>query len=236
MATIMEIREMKGWLDQLTESTQRGAVVGVMEATNLGLAEAKRNARANFTGRHGYRKTGQLINAIFAGFDVTDGQAPEGVVGVRSLKGRSTDSGETKPYGRAQEYGATIKPVNAKWLWQPLWDSRPSFFRFMTPRQFMEQKRAYPDTFGIIPTSDGRSKLAVWLGTKKKTQLGDKQRTFGAAKERVMSVRESIVALFLLRKKSVIPARPYVGPAVAEAFRLLPGMVLKRILEQQRKQ
>ena len=142
MATIMEIREMKGWLDQLRDSTQRGAVLGVIEATNLGLAQAKRNARSNFTGRHGYRKTGGLLNSIFAGFDVTDGQAPEGVVGVRAQKGRNTEDGETKPYGRIHEYGGTVKPVNAKWLWQPLWESRPSFFRWITPRKFIEQMRA----------------------------------------------------------------------------------------------
>lgn len=230
MATIMEIREMKTWLDSLRDATQRGAVVGVMEATNYGLAEAKKNARANFTGRWGYRKTGGLLNSIFAGFDV-GGNEPEGVVGVRANKGRATENGETKPYGRIQEYGGEIKPVKAKWLWQPLWDTRPSGMRFITPREFIARKRQLPDNFHFFPTERGNGFLAVFsFLTHKAKGKG------GKARIEQFGPDEKSYPLFLLRKKSVIPARPYVGPAVAEAFKRLPGMVLKRIIEQQRKE
>jgi hypothetical protein len=236
MATIMEMRELKGYLDGLRQASQRGAVVGLMEAVNFGLAEAKKNARSNFTGRWGYRKTGALLNSIFAGFDMENPANLEGVIGVRANKGRNTEDGETKPYGRIQEYGGEIKPVKAKWLWQPLWDRRPSFLRFISPRQFIAQMRSYPQQFAIIPTHDGMGRVAVWQGSTKAVKLGDKQRTFAAARERAQAKRENIYPLFLLRKRTVIPPRPYVTPAAQEAGRRMPGMILKRILEQQGKQ
>jgi hypothetical protein len=210
MTTIMQMREFKQHLDSIHDGIERGTVIGLMEATNYGVAQAKLNAQRNFTGRHGYRKTGALLNSIYAEFE-TKGDSPEGAIAVHAYKGRDGADGETKPYGRIQEYGGTVEPVDAKWLWQPLWDSRPPIFRWLTPRQFIARMKGTPSQFGIVPTHDGRGRIAAWFD------------------------RGDVVGLFLLRKKSIIPPRPYVTPAAEAAFKLLPGMVLKRIKEQQGK-
>lgn len=201
MAKVKTLVEMATYIMGLRDATQRGVNIAILEVVNAAAGEAKRNAVANFSGTADRPKTGNLANAIYAGFQELPGNPYwQGFVAVRSNKGRAG----TRPYGRIHEYGGKIVPRRAKHLWIPIAGPKSSGvlgqFRDMTPTQFFDQGGF------VLPRPGGGVGL--------------------------LKVGGAIVPLFVLRKQVVIPERPYVRPAVADAVQRLPELVKRRVREQ----
>lgn len=175
--------------------TRRAAAVALLETTVAAESQAKRGASKTFRGTRDRPKTGNLLNAIFSAFELgTGGKLAQGFVAVRSNKGNAG----TRPYGRIHEYGGTIVPVKAKNLWIPLFGPKtrlPGDLHNMTPRDFMELKKNPRGHVGGISAAilpGGVAGIAV----------------------KGKGLRAKFTALFLLRKRVVIPARPYITPAI----------------------
>lgn len=186
-----DIRELAGYVKQIRGAMDRAHKLAMLETIEEAYRGAVVNARNNFIGRWGYVKTGALQNSIYRGYDKSDGSV---FVGVRANKGRAqADGSDTRPYGRIHEFGGTIRPVKAKHLWQKMWDV-PSGFKRMTPSEFITKKKQLPKLFFFIKgKTNGRTMAAT-------------------------NVDGKVVPLFLLRDSTVIPARPFVVPAVEGVF------------------
>lgn len=239
MAKVYEIsrlaEEVKGIRGKVRRATARALIRTAVAASG----KAKRNATNVFKGTKDRPKQGFLVNSIFAGVTY-DGSRndnskviSEVSVAVRSQKG---DRG-TRPYGRILEFGGTITPKNAQNLWIPAFGPKSSgdlgLFRDMTPRQFM---KAFLDKTGkrrVTITGKGKGKRAAFKSTRVAKPAG-KFDDFsmiwrgsgliaGITKRqgRGKSLKAKFIALFFLRQKVDMPARPYVTPAVEEEFPLM---------------
>jgi len=185
MATFRDISEMVNFIREMKTATIRGAAIGQLEATVKAEGFAKKNAQQNFKGTRERPKTGNLMNSIFSGFDRSSGkQFPQGFVGVRSQKGNRG----TRPYGRIHEFGGTIKPRKAKFLWIPMVGPKtrgPSGkYRNWTPRDFVRAMKSGEGSFFIRkgmamvsetagPKSRKPRAKPSGAGTKKKASLKD---------------------------------------------------------------
>lgn len=224
MTTVLEIREFGAYLRGLRDATQRGTAIALLDGVTLALGQSRRNAVSQFTGRNGYRKTGNLLNSLYAGFEREGDKAiSTAFVGARSSAGRETNGGETQPYARIHEYGSKglpggkIRPVKAKWLWVKQWFGVPSGLRFITPRDFILKRRTDPSSFVLVPKTRGRGFIAMFYGLR-----GSKS---GKANEKG-------TPLFNLVDGVTIPERPFITPAVEAAADQLPALLAKRIAEQ----
>lgn len=236
MATIKDISEMAAYIASLNEPILRSANLSLVKAVNKAENNAKRNVTKTFKGSRDRPKTGQLTAAVFSGYEF-EGRSPaaSGFVGVRSKKG----SAGTKPYGRIHEYGGIVRPKKAKYLWIPLFGPRSSGvlgrFNNMTPREFVkkmiESKKAGETTFehwggknkaGHRDLKKKRAVFSIFRSMNNELIAWYSERT-GSGR----SAREKGFALFLLRTKVIIPARPYIGPAVRKAWAELPDGIKK---------
>lgn len=238
MATIRDISEMAAYIGSLNEPILRSANISLVRAVTKAEAQAKRNVTKTFKGTRDRPKSGQLTAAVFSGYEFKRDKAAEGFVGVRSKKGNQG----TKPYGRIHEYGGIIRPRKAKYLWIPLFGPKSSGvlgrFNNMNPREFMKK---------LLETKKkGETTFEHWGKTKNKAghkNLQKKRATFSIFRsmnneliawysERTgsgRSAREKGYALFLLRTKVMIPARPYIGPAVQKAWAELPDNIKREV-------
>lgn len=229
MAKIYEIRELGAVLRAISGKVRRATARALLRVAVKATTAAKRNARNQFKGTRERPKQGFLLNAIFAGFRMTGSgnskQIAESAVAVRSKKGRSG----TKPYGRIHEYGGTIRPVKANYLWLPLFGPKSTGvvgrFRNMTPRDFVkETKRNARGKTGF----KYRGKKAKGKRPRERTMKGEfaiipsaggqPLASFIQHQGRGKSAKTLITPLFLLRQKVEMPARPYVTPAVTAEF------------------
>jgi len=96
------------------------------------------------------------------------------------------------PYGAIHEFGGTITPKNAKHLWIPRYVNSKK----MTPMEFMALKKGNPRDYF----------------------LNDKVAGKVLNKNRKKNERAKIIPLFMLVDKVQMPARPYLAPAMEDAF------------------
>lgn len=218
MAKVMDIRQMAAYITGLKNTVERAAAEAMVWATTKAEGEAKKNAMRVFRGTRERPKSGQLVAAIFSGYEKTK-DGVEGFVGVRSKKGRSG----TRPYGRIHEYGGRIKPVRAKRLWLPLTGPKTSGlagqFKNLTPRDLIQgmrrrgRKRADDEKFFVKTFGDGNG-------------------IAGVSRKRGNTVRT--VLLFALRQQVEMPSRPYVRPAVEKVYGELPERIAQALKKGKR--
>jgi len=205
MAKLLEVRQMAEFIMGLEKPIARAANVALLETVLAAKAKAVRNANENFKGTRDRPKTGNLANAIFEGFELGSSEmSTEGFVGVRSKKG----SKGTRPYGRIHEFGGTIRPVKAKYLWIPLFGPKSSGqlgrFRNLTPSEFIRMMEEGDAFMRFSMTGNG------WVAVVANEWTGF-----------------DVVPVFNLVKEAVMPARPYVMPAVEEEYDKLPDRIKK---------
>lgn len=223
MTKVLDIQEMANFIEGLRSPIARGSNLALIETTQNALAEAKRNVLKNFKGSPDRPKTGQLSEAIFAGFEKESKDFASSFIGVSSKKGEEG----TKPYGRIHEFGGKIKNKRANWLWIPLFGPKSGGvtgkYRNMTPTDFvklMQAGRAF-----LVPTKKGLG----WVAFANSNEGAEPVNA-------TLSSDKTKVPLFVLRKEVTIPARPYVTPAVESEFKKLPERLDKRIKEQLEKE
>lgn len=95
-------------------------------------------------------------------------------------------------YGAIHEYGGTITPTKAKKLWMPIHANAGK----MTPREFFNLKQGNSKQYFLNDNVAGRVRNPV----------------------RGKGEKASIIPLFMLLDKVEIPARPYLRPALQDAF------------------
>lgn len=173
------------WVAAVSDHVHKSLGMAMIEATELAYEDAVRRAKAQFNNTPGYVRSGGLMNAIYRGFDRDKGV---GFLGVQS------------PYGRIQEEGGEVRPVNARHLWVKNWLNVPSEIRRMTPREWMAAHKADPRHYPFL------RRLAAYSGDGKK-----------------------ITPMFRLADKVEIPARPYIRPAVEMAYAQLPALLTARL-------
>lgn len=232
MAYVRDIRDLANFYRSLTGRLRKATARALLRVAVNATTKAKRNAKDRFKGTAERPRSGNLSNAIFAGFTL-GGRGEErhiasAMVAVRSQKG---DRG-TRPYGRIQEYGGPIKPKKAKNLWLPLTGPKtsriPGNFKNMTPRDFMaaiaKQKKSKALTSYPVK---GKSKKAVPKNKKVRSIMGtftflrENDTTlagFDKVSGRGKTARHKFIALFMLRKQVTIPGKRYVNDAVDEEF------------------
>lgn len=193
--SFLDIKELVKVVRDAKDGLERAKILALVKVLLSGEAKAKDNYRKEFIGRNGRTLSGMLLNSIYSGMEKPEGDDLTGFVGVRNI-----------PYGAVHEFGSDgpITPKKAKHLWVKNHhvDSR---FKRMTPREFMQSKMQSPDEFSIHKTKSGN--LAAWH-----VDLIGK----GKAK------RQKVTALFFLLDSVKIPERPYIRPAVAEAWEEYP--------------
>jgi hypothetical protein len=210
MTRVLEIRHLAATIREIRGTLARASTEAVIQTVTNAEAGAKRRAAAQFRGSADRPKRGWLVNAIFAGYETAArGQVlAEGFVAVRSKKG---DAG-TAPYGRIHEYGGTVKPKKAKWLWIPLFGpgstGPKAAFRGLSPRDFVAGMIAQRRAAGAATGRRGGPKGRFGIIERGAGGLAFFSPAGG------QGVRGKMVALFALRKHVTIPARPYVTPAV----------------------
>lgn len=236
MAKVREIYELADFIRTISGKSRKATMRALLRTATAASAQAKRNARDNFKGSKDRPKQGFLVNAIFAGFTMKGSgeskQLAESFVAVKSRKGNVG----TRPYGRIQEYGGEIEPVKAKSLWIPMTgpkstgDAAP--FKNLSPSDFMRNMKAqqkgkqsgfkYRKSGGRAKTLKGVVKLAR-RNLKVRAVKGEFA-IFGGMAWFVKKIgggkrmREKFIALFALRQRVFIPARPYVRPAVEQEW------------------
>jgi phage gpG-like protein len=184
------LQELLKSLREAEAGSDRAAKRALVEVTLRAEAQAKVNAKAQFTGRNGRTLTGALLNSIYSGFDFNDSTSLTSFVGVRNI-----------PYGRIHEFGGDITPKKANHLWVK--NHAVPRFKRMTPREFMEQRLRAPEEFKLFESKRGT--LVAW-------HVEPKGR----------GARARVTALFFLLDKVRIPDRPYVTPAVEQAWDAFP--------------
>lgn len=228
---------MAEYIRKLNEPLLKGANTALLRAVVNATGIAKKNAAKNFKGTRIRPKSGALLASIFSGFEFKIDQAAEGFVGVRSHKGNKGK----RPYGRIHEYGGNIKPVKAKNLWLPLFGPKSSgihgLHRDLTPTEFIkrmkESRGGSRSQFFVkhkkVKGDKGKTKQQI---VKKKgnyaifkSKAGHKLAWFIERTGRGKSAKQKAYALFLLKQRTTIPARPYVTPAVEEAWKRLPDEI-----------
>jgi phage gpG-like protein len=155
---------------------------------------ARQHYQRQFPGsspRSGYTKSGRLLNAIYSDYDAANLKSFVGVKGI--------------PYGAIHEYGGTIVPKKAKFLWirSPQINKKGGKYRRMTPSEFYQRSKS-----GGEPGKN----YVFW-----KTKAGS---TIAAVFEKIGKQKEKFTPLFFLKKKVQIPARPYIAPGIRQA---IPG-------------
>ncbi len=244
MAMVREIRDMAQFFRDITGRVRKATARALVKTVNAASNKAKRNEKERFHGSADRPLTGNLLNAIFAGFQLAGtGQNKTigtGMVAVRSNKGQAG----TRPYGRIHEYGGTIRPRKAKFLWLPMFGPKSTGdkgnFRDITPREFMKgiMEQRKKRIFNTRSTKAGaNAKGFNYKGRSKKPGGGSKPTVkslmgsfafinsdegliagFDKVSGRGKTERHKWITLFLLRKKVEIPAKRYVNDAVDEEF------------------
>jgi hypothetical protein len=211
MAKVLELSQIGTYLSTIRDATKRGAAIAMVEITNDAKNRAVKNSIKTFKGTTERPKTGFLTNSIYAGFDIAGQDSIAGFVGVRAK------------YGRIHELGGIITPKKAKNLWIPLFGPKSrgklSQFKTMTPSDF----------FNAMKNGKGRDRFAIF-----NSKRGNKIAAFvenprpGKGKKR----KSIITPLFSLKKEVNMESRPYITPAVIEAYKRFPAALMIRIREQ----
>jgi phage gpG-like protein len=210
MAETRNIREIVKYVRGLQTMRQKAYTVALIETATLARGEAIKIARTQFIGRNGRKLSSQLLDRIFSSIDTDPGKEyPTAYVGTYGI-----------PYGRIHEYGGTIRPKKAKFLWIKQWEGVPGFLRRITPKEFFINMKKMPHVYGII------DQVAFYFGTKRKVKLR-KGETFGQAHKRL----GEFISLFILRKSVKMPERPYLRPAVKISVRGFSALATKRFAE-----
>jgi hypothetical protein len=228
MAKLREISELKDWLLSISDSMEYGANKGIIDVTTRVERLAKLNTKKQFTGRRGYRKSGNLMNAIYSKYEVVKDKLLQGYIIVRAQKGKYP---ETRPYGRVHEFGhPAIVPRKAKHLWVKNWEGKARAFKDLTPSDFITRMDNDPDNYKIIRSKGSKIPIAMFFGKiqrakdprrsgkptskeKPKGKLSKPRRQKDSATKRKPRAPKAI-PLFFLRKKVSIPERPFVRPAI----------------------
>jgi phage gpG-like protein len=184
MPKVLDMQELVAFIREMPKGIDRAATLAQLAVIQDAELRAKKNAQANFIGRNGRRLSGALMNSIYSGFEKSsNSRYPVAFIGVRNI-----------PYGAIHEFGGTITPKKAKNLWIP---KQPNAGR-MTPREFMNLRRANPSQYFLNDKVAGR-----WIGAQARSR--------------------QLIPLFFLTKKSVIPERPYLRPAMEVAVEAFDG-------------
>lgn len=225
---VREIRELGEWIRSIRGTVEGATVRAFVKATQAAERGAKALCQTNFTGTSERPKQGFLLNAIFSGYETGGTGANrtliEGFVGVLARKGRLG----TRPYGRTQEFGATIVPRRAKNLWIPLIGPKATGlrgeFRDVSPTDFITRLKAQQGGGGRIhfagKAKAGRvrvkksveGRFVILPGRGGKGPLAAVTMSIGRGK----TIKKQLIALFALRQEVTLSARPFVGPAVDE--------------------
>lgn len=195
MPKVRDIRKLGKYIKDSHSAFVRGYSKAFLESLTVAENEAKKNVTKNFTGRHGRKLSGRLLNSIFTSIEISSDDLPRGFIGTQGI-----------PYGAVHEFGDTIRPKKAKHLWQKLHGKNTRKYRRMTPREFMTMRnsnKGRKEKFSIFRSKKGNLIAAVTQRIKNKNK---------------------ITPLFWLRDEVTIPPRPYLGPAVAVAFK---GFIFK---------
>ena len=224
---VREVREIANYLREVHGKMRRATARALVRTATAASNQAKKNARNNFKGSRERPKQGFLVHAIFAGFTIATSKAgkyiAEAMVGVKSRKGNAG----TKPYGRIHEYGGPIVPVKAKYLWIPLVGPKSSGergrFKNLTPRDLVGRLKQQERSGKRKGFSYSQKKKGKLFGSKRKfegefkispDQSGNLTAWFVRNIGKGKGLRHKFYALYALRKRVDIPARPYVRPAV----------------------
>jgi len=193
---------MVDYIKGMNNAFTRGYSLALLQATIDAERLAKRNATRQFTGRRNRKLSGRLLNSIYSGFTEAGGM-PQSFIGTKGI-----------PYGAVHEYGHDgIKPVKAQHLWVKMWGGAADKFRRMTPTDFIKEMRN-SKAFQIF-----RSKAGNLLA-------------FHVVKISGKKVKYKLTPLFHLRDEVKIKERPYLRPAIEEAFEDFGGIAAKRIAQE----
>lgn len=204
MPTLRDISEMSAWVRQIPDRIEKGAAKGVIKATTEAERISKQMARIQFTGRNGYRKTGNLMNAIKAQYEMGQPNASihgrpllQGYIVVRGQKGKYPG---TKPYGRVHEFGKPsqtdpepIRPRKAKHLWVKNWEGDARKFKDLTPTDFFNRMKQDPSSYRLIYPNPKINKqkipIAWFFGEIKKQAKSRRSATAKTRKSRIGAVK-----------------------------------------------
>ncbi len=181
------LNELVKYIRSTKSAIEKAHALSLLQFLSTAEGLAKRNATRQFVGRRGRKLSGRLLNSIFTDVVLPSGgrSLPTGVIGTRGI-----------PYGAIHEFGGTIRPVKAKWLWIKQWGGEADQFRRMTPRQFV----------GRMKSGDRRFKI-LGKGSPGKSAVFQE------------SNDSNPIQLFSLADSVTMPARPFIGPAVKEALK-----------------
>lgn len=143
VTTVMPMSALMGFVNDIHDAYTRGTALAVIDATEMAYKDAVENAKAQFNRTPGRTRTGQLMNAIYRGYDKDAGQ---GFVGVNL------------PYGAIQEFGGVVTPQSAKHLWVKNYVGVDGQFKRWTPSDFMAAHNQSPGQYPIY-TSPHTGKL-----------------------------------------------------------------------------
>lgn len=199
VTTALPMSALLQHIQNISDAVERGTAKAMVEATEVAYKSAVMNAKTEFNNTPGRVRTGQLMNAIYRGYDPA---TKEGFIGVRIA------------YGAIQEFGGTVKPVYAKHLWVKNFQDIDSQFKRWMPRDFMSAKARDPAHFKLFKNPHTGRLIAAYQAN-------------GASPGQTQ-------ALFELVDKVTLPERPYIRPAVQEAYRKLPDIIARRVAEEQK--
>lgn len=242
MAEVRDISEIVLWIREVKDIIQKGTSLGVVEATNLAQNLAKQNVQRNFKGSSKRPKTGNLANSIYMKFHQENNGDISGFIGSNAL------------YARQREFGGTILPVKAKYLWIPLFGkgdqvkgSTPTdFMNIPGPaRKFLHLKSGREGWLAGILTN----KLKIQHKFTKNGKRISKKNAIRSSslinrllgrhrgiqhKVKLSAGKDMFTPLFLLLKSVYQEGRPYLQPAAQEAGQRLPEFIAKRVEEQKK--
>lgn len=122
--------------------------------------------RENLSGRHGDMGLNRRTGHLAGGWNTTTTEDSAGVSVTNWVTGPAADAhGGAHGYAWAQEYGAVVRPVKAKWLWIPTKENQtPAGAARITPTEAIQRG-------GFISYKSGPVFLGV-SGSKSKHNAG----------------------------------------------------------------
>lgn len=203
MAKVLDILELAHFIRNTKDAFTRGYTLALIQTITKAEALAKRNSTQQFKGRWDRKLSGRLLNSIYSGYTMAQGM-PQGFVGTKGI-----------PYGAVHEYGHEgIKPIKAKHLWQKLWGGSADKFRRITPTDFVSEMKQEASNFKIFYSKNGNLMA------------------FHVLKLMGKPVKFKLTPLFWLRDVIKMPERPYIRPAIEEAFENFGELASKQIARE----
>jgi len=196
MAEPKPLREIVNFIKRTDDIFKISGTKAIIQTMQQIKQQAIRNAIRQFIGRNDRPLSGALVNSIFTEFTQSGDEIPSAALGVQNI-----------PYGRIQEFGGVIKPLATNKM-QKLWIPQFKNSGRMTPREFINLKRANP----------GQYTLSVDAGVAGKV--------VGRGRSR------KVIPFFFLADKVKIPARPYLRPAIRAKLSTYPKFFVRFLLQE----